>query len=752
MAQQEYVLNGPKTFFFPFSIRQASQVALTVQPDGTTVPIADYTVTGAAPGSIAVNVTWPDAPVDGTQTLVISRVLEAERQTEFTDDTAVSARSLNIEYDHIYQLLGDFESVLFAAYRAAPGDPVLNTANTIIAPVATRAGRFVGFDISGQFTYSSPAISSDPSQIYSDLLTMQNDPSLVIGQFVRVVGRAAAGDGGGNDYEIVAAGTGTADGGSFIDLPGSGLQARGLFPNGVNIKQFGAVGNGVIDDTASVQNAINFASRLTIPDGTFLCAGAALKSNFQIVSSSPQAALKLPDSTYDSVLSGVSIDNVKVSVNIDGNRINQSIPGTGGLTAAIFINGGSNISIIGCNIFNSIDSGISVNDCDEVLIEQNFVQDNYWHGIQAAGTNTNVVINANHVKNITNAAGIIPMGDATYVTVSNNVIENIDGTGGDCITCYSDTNKHITVVGNICRDVEEGHGIHIGGEYLTVANNVISDIANACIFVRSQSITANHVVVSGNVCKNTTTGPSSFGRDGIFIDIVSNFSVTGNTIFDGQFTGIHLNQANIGSVTGNSVLSAVGYGLWSEISGDRVIISSNTIKDTGDSGMFLEGQTQSLIDGNLVEGYGLTEAGSFGIELAGGTLNKVINNYVRAGVSSLPTQPAGFSSAATQTKVKDNWFTDGTNERIGTAASATTTIIPAEYDFIQVTGGTTIDSIDQSTSYAGREITLRFAQAITISDGVGNLQLNGNFIADGNDVLKLVEFGSNWLEVSRSTN
>lgn len=108
MAQQTYVLNGAKTFFFPFSITQASQVALQVMPSGTVVPVADYTVEGAAPGSIAVNVTWPDAPVDGTQTLVISRELDPLRQTAFTDDAAVPARALNLEFDHIYGILEDF--------------------------------------------------------------------------------------------------------------------------------------------------------------------------------------------------------------------------------------------------------------------------------------------------------------------------------------------------------------------------------------------------------------------------------------------------------------------------------------------------------------------------------------------------------------------------------------------------------------------------------------------------------------------
>lgn len=90
-------------------------------------------------------------------------------------------------------------------------------------------------------------------------------PFLYIGDTVTTLGYSTAGDGGGNNYEIVAAATGTDDGGSFIDLPGSGLQARGLFPGGnVTLKQFGAIGDGVSDDNGRVQAAFTFSQGRTL--------------------------------------------------------------------------------------------------------------------------------------------------------------------------------------------------------------------------------------------------------------------------------------------------------------------------------------------------------------------------------------------------------------------------------------------------------------------------------------------------------
>ena len=83
---------------------------------------------------------------------------------------------------------------------------------------------------------------------------------LSIGDKVQTLGYYSAGDGGGNIYEIVAAGTGTADGGSFIDLTGISGQAKGLFVEGIiSAKQFGAVLDGATDDSAAIAAAKAFS-------------------------------------------------------------------------------------------------------------------------------------------------------------------------------------------------------------------------------------------------------------------------------------------------------------------------------------------------------------------------------------------------------------------------------------------------------------------------------------------------------------
>lgn len=60
------------------------------------------------------------------------------------------------------------------------------------------------------------------------------------GDVLQTLGYSEVGDGGGNTYIAVNFEAGREDGGSYINLTGTGMQAQGLFPNGINVRQFGA--------------------------------------------------------------------------------------------------------------------------------------------------------------------------------------------------------------------------------------------------------------------------------------------------------------------------------------------------------------------------------------------------------------------------------------------------------------------------------------------------------------------------------
>ena len=117
------------------------------------------------------------------------------------------------------------------------------------------------------------AISFDSvSASFDSVSAMEQATDLSVGLVVRTLGYYAPHDGGGAVYRIVASGTGTADGGSFINLTGSGVQAQALFVGRVNVRQFGARGDNTGDDKAAIQAAIDYAGgskEVYIPGGVY---------------------------------------------------------------------------------------------------------------------------------------------------------------------------------------------------------------------------------------------------------------------------------------------------------------------------------------------------------------------------------------------------------------------------------------------------------------------------------------------------
>lgn len=109
---------------------------------------------------------------------------------------------------------------------------------------------------------------------FDTVALMVADVGLNVGEIIQTAGYISKGDGGDNRYEIVAAGTGTDDGGEFIDLSGSGFQAQGLFPTGkTSIVQWGAIEGGVTDSLVAINAAIASGRVPFIPEKTYRISG-----------------------------------------------------------------------------------------------------------------------------------------------------------------------------------------------------------------------------------------------------------------------------------------------------------------------------------------------------------------------------------------------------------------------------------------------------------------------------------------------
>lgn len=94
----------------------------------------------------------------------------------------------------------------------------------------------------------------------------------------------------------------------FIGSVATNVEAR--LAQTYSVKDFGAVGDGVTDDTTAIQTALNEADTIYVPDGNYLCSGLTFKSgNFLIGQSRQNTTLTYTGSTTF-ITGGVDLNRV----------------------------------------------------------------------------------------------------------------------------------------------------------------------------------------------------------------------------------------------------------------------------------------------------------------------------------------------------------------------------------------------------------------------------------------------------------
>lgn len=136
--------------------------------------------------------------------------------------------------------------------------------------------------------FIGPFDSAPQNPTVNTVALMVAETNFNVGEFVTTLGYLAAGDGGDNTYEVVAAGTGVVDGGEFIN--GATHQFKGTFPGGRHtIRQWGADESlSASVNTTAIQAAWDFKPRrlyylrgdilinkLVLPDATIHHIGAS---------------------------------------------------------------------------------------------------------------------------------------------------------------------------------------------------------------------------------------------------------------------------------------------------------------------------------------------------------------------------------------------------------------------------------------------------------------------------------------------
>lgn len=382
----------------------------------------------------------------------------------------------------------------------------------------------------------------------------------------------------------------------------------------VSVKDFGAVGDGVADDTSAIQAALTASQSVHIPSGTYKIS-STLNLQGQSFLFGDGGSSEITCANGDiSIIYGLSTNNCVVQ-NL---KISITVAGTAAYTGAVHFKNSNNCRVENVEIDGASWAGVylesssyccvtgvyahnwrgSIQDSADIcvyrasqfnVIDGNQLFGNGWHGILvqepvAGQLPIKNVLSNNRVgahKTYGIAVYAVTAGGADLFTeIVANHVEDIDGatlSGNAGAGIYIQSSGGVSIVGNVVRNcclstsslTLTPAGIAInnlssGLSPCTISGNVVSQIKNYYgIEVASSSggvsIAGNTVLLTANTASTTT---------GIYINAASNCTISSNTVRLSSATGetgifIFANGADISNnvVTNNTVVGGAFAGV-----------------------------------------------------------------------------------------------------------------------------------------------------------------------------------------------
>lgn len=411
-----------------------------------------------------------------------------------------------------------------------------------------------------------------------------------------------------------------------------------------NVKHpdFGAVGDGVTDDTSAIQTAIDTAAgtgpvylpvgrylttaRLTLPSDTQIVGanwGSVLYFNWTFASGQGGSTYIVNDDQVNGNthirLHGLTIEGV-----YDGTPYSATPSRAGG----VLFRRGSDIQVANCRLYRVMAISIAHQGISRAQFIGNQIyqcgRDGITGGPFSATPSTDIVIADNVIKEVADD------GIAINAAVDT---ANPGTTAPSRITIVGNT-----IVGNTQFFANgAGRGIILfGAEDTVVAGNVISDTFSAGIWadVRA-SIRPRNIAIVGNVVRRAgAVGDSSQSQRGIHVVGGASVVVKDNIVDQAVEGGIFVTDNSSAStpnedilIAGNQVTRCADGGVVTDYAihvtcgvsagASRVIVTGNHVAGNEGGGIRFQGATESIIEGNYVANNGSAQASATDTNAAG---------------------------------------------------------------------------------------------------------------------------------------
>ncbi len=385
-----------------------------------------------------------------------------------------------------------------------------------------------------------------------------------------------------------------------------------------NIKGFDAVGDGLADDTASIQSALDAAERaggglVYIPSGTYKISSAlVIASNVTLEGEGFQSHIILNEPAKHIGIHNKNTTQGDHNIQIRNLRLNGNGGDLIGANDGIAFYSVSDFSITGCLIerfdgYNIVlwhKNGIDI-PCQRGLVTNNISRNSSEMGIELySAVDTTVIGN---ICEANGYHGIYAWNGSNRVTISGNLCQNngkngIHISGADAQTIGK--TKGITITGNICHNnliggiqIENSSELELS-DFVITGNCILSDHNNTVTGVNTCGISAflvNNLVVADNNISGYTYGIYIQGEpEGRQV------SITGNIVTGAGYAGIRLYRTS-GSVHTNIVSHNDSYGIVLTDVADTTV-EGNTVYNNGRTGIYAHmlklGCSNNTVSGN----------------------------------------------------------------------------------------------------------------------------------------------------------
>lgn len=360
--------------------------------------------------------------------------------------------------------------------------------------------------------------------------------------------------------------------------------------NFIDVKSFGATGDGLTDDTKAINNALDYAAQnnygtLFIPSGTYMVdgtdplasgnylstsGGIELKSGINIVMEEKTILKILPNSQKKYVLfRGYGVENITIfGGNLIGDRdTHKGTEGEWGYGIALL--GSNNITIDNVDVSNFWGDGLNL----QVL--------------STAGSDPCKNITIKNVNSHNNRRQAMSIESGLNIFIENSSFSNTNGTNPQCGVDIEPWDYNNIVDG------------------VTFNNCVFKDNINAGLLLMGGSV--SNVKVNRCDFNNNLSSNSSNGQLTTYLTTEKgNITISNNTFRNSKLDGIRISGGRDYNIYGNLVQQGILSRLGPDGIGSlRVNIHDNKITPFNNSGLFnpidILTATEIILSNNIVD-------------------------------------------------------------------------------------------------------------------------------------------------------